>query len=58
MLKNDYAMTYTNYAHIDEDDKLTSQIAIAGQRRDVTVINKSRLYALVFGSRLETANQF
>lgn len=57
------ALGYKNTAdaigkHIDTDDKLTSQIAIAGQRRDVVVINESGLYALIFGSKLESAKRF
>lgn len=56
-------MGYKNTAdaigkHIDTDDKLTSQIAIAGQRRDVVVINESGLYALILGSKLESAKRF
>lgn len=57
------ALGYKNTAdaigkHIDTDDKLTSQIAIAGQRRDVVVINESGLYALILGSKLESAKRF
>lgn len=57
------ALGYKNTAdaigkHIYTDDKLTSQIAIAGQRRDVVVINESGVYALIFGSKLESAKRF
>lgn len=57
------ALGYKNTAdaigkHIDTDDKLTSQIAIAGQRRDVVVINESGVYALIFGSKLDSAKRF
>lgn len=57
------ALGYKNTAdaigkHVDTDDKLTSQIAIAGQRRDVVVINESGLYALIFGSKLDSAKRF
>lgn len=57
------ALGYKNTAdaigkHVDFDDKLTSQITIAGQKRDVTVINESGLYALIFGSKLESAKKF
>ena len=57
------ALGYKNTAdaigkHIDTDDKLTSQIAIAGQRRDVVVINESGLYALILGSKLDSAKRF
>lgn len=36
--------------HIMDEDKLVCQIDSAGQKRDVTVINESGLYALIFGS--------
>ena len=57
------ALGYSNTAdaiqkHIDEEDKLTSQIAIAGQNRNVICINESGIYALVFGSKLESAKKF
>jgi prophage antirepressor-like protein len=57
------ALGYSNTAdaiqkHIDEEDKLTSQIAIAGQNRNVICINESGVYALVFGSKLESAKKF
>lgn len=39
--------------HVSEEDKLGTQIEYAGQRREVTVINESGLYALIFGSKLE-----
>lgn len=57
------ALGYKNTAdaigkHVDTDDKLASQIAIAGQRRDVVVINESGLYALIFGSKLDSAKRF
>ena len=44
--------------HVDEEDKLTSRITMAGQGRDVTVINESGLYSLIFSSQLPTAKQF
>ncbi len=34
--------------HVDEDDKLTSQVATAGQMRNQTVINESGLYSLTY----------
>lgn len=57
------ALGYKNTAdaigkHVDVDDKLLSQIAIAGQRRDIAVINESGVYALIFGSKLESAKRF
>ena len=44
--------------HIPEEDKLVCQIDSAGQKRDVTAINESGLYALIFGSKLESAKRF
>ncbi len=44
--------------HIDNEDKLTSQIATAGQNRNVTVINESGLYSLIISSKLPTAKKF
>lgn len=44
--------------HVDEEDKLTSQIATAGQNRNVTIINESGLYSLIFSSKLENAKRF
>lgn len=36
--------------HVLDEDKLSTQIEYAGQKRTVTVINESGLYALIFGS--------
>lgn len=44
--------------HVSEEDKLSTQIEYTGQRREVTVINESGLYALIFGSKLESATRF
>lgn len=44
--------------HVSEEDKLSTQIEYAGQRREVTVINESGLYALIFGSKLGSAKRF
>lgn len=44
--------------HVLDEDKLSTQIEYAGQRRMVTVINESGLYALIFGSKLESAKRF
>lgn len=57
------ALGYSNTAdaiqkHVDDEDKLTSQIAIAGQNRNVTVINESGLYSLVLSSKLPNAKKF
>ncbi|CAG9978593.1 TPA: ORF6C domain-containing protein [Staphylococcus aureus] len=44
--------------HVDAEDKLPSQIATAGQNRNVTIINESGLYSLIFSSKLENAKRF
>ncbi len=44
--------------HVAEEDKLTRQIDGTGQKRNMTVINESGLYALIFGSKLESAKRF
>lgn len=44
--------------HVMDEDKLVCQIDSAGQKREVTVINESGLYALIFGSKLESAKRF
>lgn len=43
---------------VDNEDKLRSQIDHAGQKRHVTLINESGLYALIFSSKLESAKRF
>lgn len=45
-------------AHVDEEDRLKYQISTAGQMREQTIINESGLYALIFGSKLESAKSF
>ena len=44
--------------HVDNEDKLTSRIVMAGQNRQVVVINESGLYALILSSKLESARRF
>lgn len=44
--------------HVDDEDKLSTQIEYAGQKRSVTVINESGVYSLIFGSKLPTAKKF
>lgn len=41
--------------HVDDDDKLTRQITVSGQGRNMTVINESGLYSLILSSKLPTA---
>lgn len=54
---------YSNYRnavanHVDDDDKLRTQIEYAGQNRNMTVINESGLYSLILGSKLPQAKEF
>lgn len=44
--------------HIAEEDKLTRRFADSGQNREMYIINESGLYALIFGSKLESAKKF
>ena len=44
--------------HVDNEDKLTSQIATAGQNRNIIIINESGLYSLILSSKLPTAKKF
>lgn len=45
-------------AHVDEEDKLTHRFSASGQNREMTIINESGVYALIFGSKLPKAKQF
>lgn len=56
-------LSYTNPSkairdHVDPEEKLTERIVLAGQRRDVTLINESGLYSLILSSKLPTAKKF
>lgn len=44
--------------HVEDEDKLTRCFADSGQNRQMYIINESGLYALIFGSRLESAKRF
>lgn len=44
--------------HVDEDDKEVAKCDTPGGKQDLTVINESGLYALVFGSKLNSAKKF
>lgn len=44
--------------HVIDEDKLTRQIDGIGQRRNMIIINESGLYALIFGSKLDSAKRF
>ena len=43
------------YAHVDEEDRIKAEIDTDGGRQTV---NESGLYALIFGSKLESAKRF
>ncbi len=43
---------------LDDDEKLTYELHRAGQLRKVNLLNESGLYALIFRSRKESAQQF
>lgn len=44
--------------HVYEDDKGVEKLDTPGGKQNMTVINESGLYALIFGSRLESAKRF
>lgn len=44
--------------HVDDEDKLGSQIATSGQNRNMTIINESGLYSLILSSKMPKAKEF
>lgn len=44
--------------HIDDEDKLTRQIVVSGQNRNMFIINESGLYSLILSSKLPKAKEF
>lgn len=44
--------------HIDNEDKLTERIVLAGQNREVIIINESGLYSLILSSKLPSTKAF
>lgn len=44
--------------HVDDEDKLRTQIRYAGQNREMTLINESGLYSLILSSKLPNAKKF
>lgn len=65
LVGNDVAkiLGYSNYRnavveHVDDEDKLRTQIRYAGQNREVTVINESGLYSLILSSKMPNAKKF
>ena len=45
-------------AHVSEEDKGVTELMTPGGKQNMTVINESGLYALIFGSKLESAKRF
>lgn len=45
-------------SHVDPEDLIKSEIETAGGRQTVNCVNESGLYALIFGSKLESAKRF
>lgn len=57
------ALGYSNHRkalidHVDEQDKGVTKCDTLGGSQEVTVINESGLYSLIFGSKLESAVRF
>ncbi len=44
--------------HVADEDKLTRCFTDSGQSRQMYIINESGLYALIFGSKLDSAKRF
>lgn len=44
--------------HVQEDDRGVTKCDTLGGKQDLTIINESGLYALIFGSKLESAKRF
>lgn len=44
--------------HIESEDKRRSRIATPSGEQDMTIINESGLYSLIFGSKLDSARRF
>lgn len=44
--------------HVDAEDKLMRQFTVSGQNRNMSIINESGLYSLIFSSKLESAKRF
>ena len=43
---------------VEEDDRGVAEMETPSGRQDMTIINESGLFSLIFGSKLETAKQF
>lgn len=57
------ALGYTNPQkavrdHVEEDDRGMNEMDTPSGRQNLAIINESGLYALIFGSKLESAKRF
>lgn len=43
-------------SHVDDEDKLTHQFSASGQNRDMTFVNESGVYNLIFAAAKQSAN--
>lgn len=44
--------------HVDDDDKGVTELMTPGGKQQMTIINESGLYSLIFSSKLESAQRF
>lgn len=44
--------------HVDKEDKGVTELMTPGGKQNMVIINESGLYALIFGSKLESAKRF
>lgn len=44
--------------HVSDDDRIKEMIFDGNQNKETILINESGLYALIFGSKLESAKRF
>lgn len=44
--------------HVSDDDKGVTELMTPGGKQNLTIINESGLYSLIFGSKLESAQKF
>ena len=46
------------YKHVEQEDKGVSEMQTPSGKQQMTIINESGLYALIFGSKLDSAKRF
>lgn len=44
--------------HVDDEDKGVGEIQTPGGKQQMTIVNESGVYSLIFGSKLESAKRF